>query len=65
MDSEIQDIETGVEEAVYTFMTDIAQFAETYGWLKLRIDNITSESAHKYGGDVSVAVKFSVKEILK
>ena len=62
MSAEIGDIETEIEEAVDTFMSDIIQFAETYGWLKCRQSSTYVSSR---GTNVIVETGISLKEIVK
>ncbi len=62
MSNEIGEIENEIEEAVYAFMSDIEQFAETYGWMKCRQSKIYVSSR---GTSVYVETGISLKEVLK
>lgn len=62
---EISEIESNVKEAVSTFMSDIEQFAETYGWMKCRQTKIYVSSRREYGTNIVLETGISLKETLK
>lgn len=60
--NEIGEIESKVEEAVDVFMSDIVNFASTYGWMKCQTTTLYTSS---HGTDVVVETGISLKEIVK
>lgn len=62
MSNEIGEIGNDVEKAVSDFMSDIVQFAETYGWLKCRQSKSYIASR---GRSVIIYTGISLKENIK